>query len=289
MTVSRRIFLAAASLQLGLAAVEALAAKAPAKRSLMPALFLGHGSPMNAIADSEFTRALQLLGESLPPPRAILAVSAHWLTEGQTAVLGVERPQTIHDFGGFPDELHSIRYPAAGHPGLAARTAALIKGGAVRGDWGLDHGTWSVLRHVYPQANIPVFQLSIDMTKPGAYHLAVGKAIAGLREQGVLIMGSGNIVHNLRRTQRLPESANASQAWAQEFDGAVQGALSQREDARLASYASLPSAQLAVPTPDHYWPLMYVLGAASRAGPPETIYQSFQAGTISMRCLQFRG
>lgn len=262
---------------------------ASAAKPRMPVLFIGHGSPMNAVANNSFTQALSTAGQKLPRPRAILAVSAHWLTPGATAVLGVDKPQTIHDFGGFPDALYQVQYPALGHPGLAKRAAELIVPRAdLRLDWGLDHGTWSVLRHLYPQADIPVFQVSIDMHKAGAYHWEVGKALAPLREEGVLIVGSGNIVHNLRRTTpgRQLELV-ATQPWAQHFDDATVAALGQREDLRLQQYLSLPGAQLAVPTPDHYFPLLYALGAAHDDGPPTHLFEGFQSGTISMRCLRF--
>lgn len=262
---------------------------ASATKTRMPVLFIGHGTPMNAVADNSFTQALSAAAQKLPRPLAILVVSAHWLTPGATAVLGVDKPQTIHDFGGFPDALYQIQYPALGHPALAKRAAELIVPRAdLRRDWGLDHGTWSVLLHLYPQADIPVFQVSIDMHKGGAYHWEVGKALAQLREEGVLIVGSGNIVHNLRRlTPGRNLELVSTQAWAQSFDDVAAAAMGQREDARLQQYQGLPGAQLAVPTPDHYFPLLYALGAAHDDGPPVTLFEGFQSGTISMRCLRF--
>lgn len=258
-------------------------------RAVMPTLFIGHGSPLNALANNPYTQALTRLGQTLPEPRAILVVSAHWMTQGYTAVLGSAQPPTIHDFHGFPPALHEMEYPAAGHPELARRAQALLGlKGRLSLDWGLDHGTWTVLHHMYPQANIPVFQVSLDMRQSGQYHLAMGQALAELREEGVLIVGSGNIVHNLRRLGP-GRTLNdwASEAWAQAFDDTVSAALSQREDQRLLVYDKLPGGQESVPTPDHYWPLLYALGAASKGKVPTTVFSGFQSGTISMRCLQF--
>lgn len=260
-------------------------------RAPMPTLFIGHGSPMNALRDNDFTRCLRQWGAALPRPTAILSVSAHWLTPGVTAVGIQMQPRTIHDFRGFPPELEAIQYPAPGAPELARAAAAEIRQTQVltTDEWGLDHGTWTVLRHLFPEADIPVFQLSIDYDQPGAYHLALGRELAALRERGVLILGSGNIVHNLRATDRdAADGLQASRPWAAAFDQAAADALAQRDDDRLADYASLSiAARMAVPTPDHYYPLLYALGAASPATPPQTVFEGFQAGTLSMRCLQF--
>ncbi|WP_232441205.1 4,5-DOPA dioxygenase extradiol [Burkholderia ubonensis] len=255
----------------------------------MPVLFIGHGSPMNALADSDYTRMLRTMGMRLPRPRAILVVSAHWQTDWVTSVMANERPETLHDFGGFPPELSRVEYPAPGTPELAALARELVGDSAkLSTDWGLDHGTWSVLKHLYPAADIPVFQVSIDMMQSGVYHWNVGKALSELREQGVLIVASGNIVHNLRMTEGgiLTEPV-ASRPWAQGFDDQVAAALGQRDDKRLQAVQTLPYAREAVPMPDHYWPLMYALGAAYNDGPPATLFDGFQSGTISMRCLKF--
>ena len=261
----------------------------------MPVIFVGHGSPMNAIEDNTYTRHLAAWAKTLPRPKAILAVSAHWLTPGSTQIDAQPQPPTIHDFGGFPQALFDVQYPAAGAEGLAQTTLALLQKQlphvTLSRDWGLDHGSWSVLCHMYPDADIPVFQLSINYAESGAYHYAIGQQLAALREQGVLIFASGNITHNLRALDfQAAESKKASRAWAQEFDDAVWNALLSRNDATLIDYASLsPAAKMAVPSPDHYWPLLYILGAADPDEVVQQTYQSFQAGTISMRCLQFGG
>ena len=257
-------------------------AQSPVRR--MPVIFIGHGSPMNAISDNPFTRALQAWGAALPSPTAILSVSAHWLTPGQTLVTVDERPKTIHDFGGFPRELHEMQYPAPGAPAIAREAGLRVKQSVTQGSdqWGLDHGTWSVLHHLFPKADIPVFQLSIDYDRPGAFHHAVGRDLSALRDKGVLIMGSGNVVHNLRATDRDAQvGLTASRPWAQAFDDAFKSALA------LMNYAKLPGAEMAVATPDHYYPVLYALGAAAPNEAAKTIFEAFHSGTLSMRCLQF--
>ncbi|RQO64194.1 4,5-DOPA dioxygenase extradiol [Variovorax sp. KBW07] len=261
---------------------------APARR--MPVVFIGHGTPMNAIADNAFTRRLSAWGRELPRPSAILSVSAHWLSRGATGVTVQERPKTIHDFGGFPQALFDVEYPAPGHPLLAREAIGVVKQTPVIAteQWGLDHGTWSVLKHLYPKADIPVFQLSIDYDKPAAFHYAVGRDLAALRDQGVLVMGSGNVVHNLRATDRgTADGPKASRPWAQSFDDAVKSALAGRDDRALVGYEKLEGASTAVATPDHYFPFLYALGAAGASERAKTVYEGFQSGTLSMRCLQF--
>ncbi|MES2413457.1 MAG: 4,5-DOPA dioxygenase extradiol [Pseudomonadota bacterium] len=257
----------------------------------IPSIFVGHGSPMNAIQDNAFTRHLAKWGQSLGRPVAILSVSAHWLTPGQTLVGIDDKPKTIHDFGGFPAELHAMQYPARGAPSLAKQAAASLKNvsASTSQAWGLDHGTWTVLHHMYPKADIPVFQLSIDYAQQGGYHYGVGQELAALRDKGVLVMGSGNVVHNLRATERgVPQGIMASKPWAQSFDNAVRDALAARDDRAVTDPLSLDgSVRMAVPTPDHYWPLLYALGAAGKAEKTVTTFEGFQAGTISMRCLQW--
>ncbi len=260
----------------------------PARR--MPVIFIGHGSPMNALADNPFTRRLVAWGRELPRPTAILSVSAHWLSSGATGVGVQARPRTIHDFGGFPQALHDIDYPAPGHPALARDAAAAVKQSPVVAteQWGLDHGTWTVLRHLYPKADVPVFQLSIDYDKPAAFHYAVGRDLAALRDKGVLVMGSGNVVHNLRATDRgTPDGPAASRPWAQSFDDAVKAALAGRDDRALIGYERLAGASTAVATPDHYFPFLYALGAAGAGERAKTVYEGFQSGTLGMRCVQF--
>lgn len=266
----------------------ACAAPSPARR--MPVIFIGHGSPMNAISDNAFTQRLAAWGRELPPPTAVLSVSAHWLSRGATGVGVQERPKTIHDFGGFPQALFDVDYPAPGHPALAREALGAVKQAPVVAtqQWGLDHGTWSVLRHLYPKANVPVFQLSIDYDKPAAFHYAVGRDLAVLREKGVLVMGSGNVVHNLRATDRgTPDALKATRPWAQSFDDAVKSALAGRDDRTLVAYEKIAGADTAVATPDHYYPFLYALGAAGATERAKTVYEGFQSGTLSMRCLQF--
>lgn len=282
---------ASSALTLLSALADAVHAAAPAPTVRMPAIFIGHGSPMNALQDNDFTRMLRRWGRELPRPQAILSVSAHWLTPGLSAVGVHEKPTTIHDFGGFPAALHAMQYPAPGAPSLAREAAARVRQTRVitTTEWGLDHGSWTVLHHLFPQADVPVFQLSIDYDKPGPYHLAIGRDLAALRERGVLILGSGNIVHNLRATDRgVADGPKASRAWAQAFDAVAARVLAQRDDQALAKPAGLDmSAAQAVPTPDHYFPLLYTVGAAAPSEPMRTVFEGFQSGTISMRCLQF--
>jgi 4,5-DOPA dioxygenase extradiol len=224
----------------------------------MPVVFVGHGSPMNAIEDNEFHRAWRALGERLPRPRAILCVSAHWETRG-ARVTGASAPPTIHDFYGFPKALFDVRYPAPGDPQLAQRVVDLLgpKQAQVDATRGFDHGMWSVLRVMYPDADVPVVQLGIDTSQPGEHHYRFAKVLAPLRDEGVLVLGSGNIVHNLALWDpRNPHPLD----WAQRFDGAVKRRVLARDHIELADWPRLGAdAQLAVPTPEHYLPLLYVL------------------------------
>jgi 4,5-DOPA dioxygenase extradiol len=249
----------------------------------MPALFVGHGSPMQAIEPNRHTAVWVQLGRELARPRAILCVSAHWYTRG-SGVTTSERPRTIHDFYGFPAELYRCQYPAPGSPELAARVQALLAPDSVHGvadDWGLDHGSWSVLLHMYPGADIPVVQLSIDGARPAADHYELGRRLAPLRDAGVLILGSGNVVHNLRAMQRADAAPAA--ALATEFNDAVRGAVLAREHGALIDYARLGrAAAFSVPTPDHYLPLLYVLGAGTDADSITLPTDGIELGSISM-------
>jgi 4,5-DOPA dioxygenase extradiol len=226
----------------------------------MPALFVGHGSPMGALEDNQTTRAWRALGRRLPRPKAILAVSAHWETKG-ILVTAADKPRTIHDFYGFPQALFDVHYPAPGDPALAKRVEGLLAPYA-RTDldtWGYDHGTWSVLTHMYPDADIPVIQLSMDIRLAPKGHYQIGQALAALRDEGVLILGTGNIVHNLRYFDRRPDAP--PHPWAQRFNDVVKAKIAAGDHEALIDYANLdPEVNLAFPEPEHYQPLLYVLG-----------------------------
>ncbi len=262
------------------------------KSDRMPVLFVGHGSPMNAIGDNEYRRSWQALGAEFgnryAPPQMILCISAHWLTEGWW-LTGMDTPKTIHDFGGFPQELFDQQYPAPGAPSAAreisrhVRQRASAPLGLDLDAWGLDHGSWSVLKPMFPDAGIPVVQLSMDYSRPPADHYALAQQLKGLRERGVLIVGSGNIVHNLREAQR---GAAASQAfdWALEFDQTIGGHVQQGDLGKLQHFQKLGSlASMAHPTHEHYLPLLYAAGAVDAHEQPRFFNTSFQLGSISMR------
>ena len=255
----------------------------------MPVLFMGHGSPMNAIEDNEWSRAYRAVAAELPRPKAILAVSAHWFVQG-THLTGNERPPTIHDFGGFPRALLEVQYPAPGDPDLAQRIAAELSGfGATVGsDWGLDHGTWSVLRHLHPDADCPVVQVSLDQFKTPESHVEVGRAIAGLRDEGVLILGSGNITHNLPYTmQHFFNGDTATPDWAMAFDALVAEAVERRDLGALIAAIDSDNGRMAHPTVDHYLPLLYVCAAADAADPVRFPITGFDYGSLSMRAVLF--
>jgi 4,5-DOPA dioxygenase extradiol len=244
-------------------AFNSLTSTFPVQEHPMPVLFVGHGSPMNGIEDNAFSRTWSAMAKEIPVPNAVLVISAHWFTRG-TFITEMEAPPTIHDFGGFPEELYAVQYPAPGHPQLARETKAMIHSADVglTHDWGLDHGTWTIVRHMYPKADIPVLQLSIDYTKDGAFHYALAKEIAQLRYKGVLIIGSGNMVHNLRMVawNRLNEPEYGYDWALQMNDTFKQYILSHNHDP-LIQYEKLGrEAQLAIPTPEHYLPLLYTLG-----------------------------
>ena len=231
----------------------------------MPALFLGHGTPMNALDNNHSTQAWARVGRDYPRPQAILCISAHWFTRG-TAVTAMAQPQTIHDFGGFPQALFDFQYPAAGSPALAARVRDLLAPVPVALDqeWGFDHGTWSVLAHLYPKADIPVVQLSMDGTQPPQFHYDLGTQLAPLRDEGVLMFASGNVIHNLGLLRRHANSRDRSHDWARRFNDYARTALQTRDDQALIDFASQGTdAQLSIPTPEHYLPLLYVLGASA--------------------------
>jgi 4,5-DOPA dioxygenase extradiol len=247
----------------------------------MPALFVGHGSPMNTIELNGFTAAWRARGAALPRPRAILVVSAHWFI-GATAVTAMARPRTIHDFYGFPQKLFDFEYPANGSPEVAQEVVEAVKPdwvGLDRDQWGLDHGTWSVLAHLYPQADIPVVQLSINALQPFEYHLALGARLSALRDRGVLLLSSGNVVHNLRLVEWNKPTAGTD--WARRFDEAVMAQM-QQDPSSILKLREHPDFAKAVPTPDHYIPLLYTAGIAAAEGRSQPLIQGYSLGSLSM-------
>ena len=250
---------------------------------ILPAIFFGHGNPMNAVMTNDYTEAWQRVGRETPRPRGIVSISAHWFVPG-TGVTISTAPRTIHDFGGFPRELYEVQYPAAGDPALARRVQALLAPLPVLLDdsWGLDHGTWSVLKHVYPAADIPIVQLSIDETRPPAFHYDIGRRLAPLREEGVLIVGSGNLVHNLHAYAwggHVPDPYD----WAVRFETAARGLLLSGDHQPLVDYESLGrEARLSIPTPDHYLPLLYVIGTRQTGDAISFPVEGVDGGSISM-------
>jgi 4,5-DOPA dioxygenase extradiol len=248
----------------------------------MPVVFFGHGSPMNAIEPSRYAEAWRAIGLALPQPRAILCVSAHWYTRG-TGVTAMARPRTIHDFYGFPQALFDMQYPAPGDPALARRVRDLLAPVAVRldEDWGLDHGTWSVLVHAYPRADVPVVQLSIDGTQPARFHYELGRRLAPLRDEGVLVAGSGNVVHNLGVMRRDPNARPYD--WAVRVEDRVRECLAARNHAPLIGYEALgQDALLSIPTPEHYLPLLYCIALQQDGETAEVAIDGIDIGSISM-------
>lgn len=249
----------------------------------MPVVFFGHGNPMNALLDNAYSRGWAAIGRELPRPTAVLSVSAHWYLPG-SFVTAMPAPGTIHDFGGFPPELYEIEYPAPGDPALADRIRGLLAPISVEphGGWGLDHGTWTVLRHVFPRADIPVVQLSIDKRQPAEYHYEVGKRLAPLREEGVLIVGSGNLVHNLH-AYAWGRHGTEPFDWAMRFEDRARDLLLSGNDGPLVAYETLgPDAALSVPTPDHYLPLLYVIAARRERDPIRFPVEGVDGGSVSM-------
>lgn len=249
----------------------------------MPAIFFGHGNPMNALADNGWTQGWRAIGESLPRPKAVLCVSAHWYVPS-IAVTAMERPRTIHDFGGFPRELSEYHYPAPGAPEVAGRVAELLGGDVVMDEsgWGLDHGTWSVLCHVFPDADVPVVQLSINETEPAPFHYEMGRLLAPLRDEGVLVVGSGNLIHNLH-AYAWGDQAREPFDWAMRFEQTARDLMLASDHEPLIYYESIgKDALLSAPTPDHYLPLLYVLATQQTEDAVSFPVEGFDGGSISM-------
>ncbi len=250
---------------------------------IMPAIFFGHGNPMNALQQNSYTAGWRRIGEQMPRPKAILSVSAHWFVP-ETAVTISTAPRTIHDFGGFPQELYQVQYPAPGDPGLARRIQQLLAPLPVKLDdsWGLDHGTWSVLRHAYPDAGVPVVGLSIDETQPAAFHFEMGRKLTALRDERILIIGSGNLVHNLHAYawgRHMPDPYD----WAVHFETTAKELMLAGEYNALIDYEKLGrDAMLSIPTPDHYLPLLYVIGASRQSDLITFPIEGIDGGSVSM-------
>ncbi len=249
--------------------------------SKIPVVFVGHGSPMNAIEDNSFSRTWREMAALIPKPEAILSVSAHWYTKG-TRIMDGERPKTIYDMYGFPDELYKIVYDAPGPPEIARAAKRLISKETVYDNsWGIDHGTWSVLVHMYPESDIPVFQISIDAYAPPEAHYRIGRELRSLREQGVLILGSGNIVHNLRLADWDMDDVGFD--WAYEFDGSIHDSIMKKDHEKILKYEELGSlAKLAVPITDHFYPLLYALGASDEGDSISVYNRSCVLGSVMM-------
>jgi 4,5-DOPA dioxygenase extradiol len=259
----------------------------PTPPARMPTIFFGHGNPMNALLANPWSQGWAALGQRLPRPRAVLSVSAHWYLPG-TAVTAMAAPRTIHDFGGFPRELFEVHYPAPGDLELVRRVRELLGPLEVRADlaWGLDHGTWSVLRHVFPAADVPVVQLSIDETQPPAFHYALGQRLRPLREEGILLIGSGDIVHNLHAYAWGRHPVEPFD-WALRFEARARELMLRGDHRALVEYETLGrDAELSVPTPDHYLPLLYVLGASEPGEPVTFPVEGMDGGSISMLSVQ---
>ncbi|MBP6532168.1 MAG: 4,5-DOPA dioxygenase extradiol [Bacteroidia bacterium] len=256
----------------------------------MPVLFIGHGSPMNGIENNKFSETWLKLAKEIPTPKAVLCISAHWLTKG-THVTAMVKPKTIHDFGGFPQALFDVQYPAPGDPAIAAETKKIIATTDVGldHDWGLDHGTWTVVRRMYPLANIPVLQLSIDYNKPAQYHYDLAKQLSSLRSKGVLIIGSGNMVHNLGMVDfsRLDETDYGFD-WAIEMNQKFKTKIMNRDHASLIDWRSMgKAAELAIPTPDHYYPLIYTLALQDKNEPAVFFNDNAVGGSLTMTSVKF--
>jgi 4,5-DOPA dioxygenase extradiol len=256
----------------------------------MPVIFFGHGNPMNTILKNEYTAAWSDLGKKLPKPKAILSISAHWYVRG-VSLTSMTDPRTIHDFGGFPEELYQFEYPVPGDPKLARRIQKILSFIPARldTDWGLDHGTWSVLSHVFPKADVPVVQLSIDECRPALFHYELGKKLSQLRDEGILVIGSGNLVHNLH-TYSWGRHQPQPYDWAVRFEERVRKLILAGGHKPLINYETLgQDAALSIPTPDHYLPLLYVLGISEKGESVEFPAEGIDGGSISMLAVKIGG
>lgn len=274
----------------GLKDLENVTRELTARDKKMPVLFMGHGSPMNGIEENEFSEYWAKLSKEIQKPEVILCVSAHWLTQG-THVTAMSNPKTIHDFGGFPQKLNEVQYSAPGNPDLANEISSIVKRTNVglNHDWGLDHGTWTVVRHMYPDANIPVVQISIDFYKPAEYHYKLASELASLRKKGVLIIGSGNMVHNLRQVDwQNINTPNFGFDWATEINETFKTKIENSDHQALIDYQNLGSAaKLAVPTPDHFYPLIYSLGLQDKKDNIEFFNDKCVGGSLTMTSVKF--
>jgi 4,5-DOPA dioxygenase extradiol len=274
-----------ATIMTSLSAFNKFTSELKEQEQVMPVLFIGHGSPMNGIEDNDFSNRWKQMAKEIPTPAAVLVVSAHWFSKG-TRITAMDFPETIHDFGGFPQALFDVQYPAPGNPALAKETASLLHSAHVEldHDWGLDHGTWTVVRHMYPDAKIPVLQLSIDYTKPPQYHYDLAKELYGLRKKGVLIIGSGNMVHNLRMVSwQHMNTPGYGFDWALKMNDQFKQLISSGDYKPLINYESLGvESRLAIPTPEHYLPLLYSLGLKGSNDNVSFFNDKAVAGSLTM-------
>ncbi len=261
----------------------------PVTEKVMPALFIGHGSPMNGIEDNEFSQTWSAMAGSIPIPKAVIVISAHWLTNG-TRITAMPFPKTIHDFGGFPESLYQVQYPVRGNPSLAQEVKELVKNAVVElnHDWGLDHGAWTVVRHMYPDASIPVLQISIDYTKNMQFHYDLARELVALRKKGILVIGSGNLVHNLKLVAWDKLSLlDYSYDWAAEISTRLKKLILNNDHTQLINYPSLgKEALMAIPTPDHYIPLLYTLGLQDPNEPISLFNDKAVGGSITMTSIK---
>ncbi len=292
--MKRKEFIKAMAIPISAAATMGLGSLRSLKDNLpttekMPVLFIGHGSPMNGILDNSFSQGWADMARKIPVPKAVLVVSAHWETKG-TRITAMDSPQTIHDFGGFPRALYEVQYPAPGDPTLAREAAMMAQSAEIDldHDWGLDHGAWTVVRHTYPDASIPVLQLSIDYTKGGQYHYELATELQALRHKGVLVIGSGNMVHNLRMVAWDKLDDNYGFDWALQMNDTFKQLIADGSHQRLVQYEKLgPEARLAIPTPEHYLPLVYTLGVSTSKDSVQFFNDHPVGGSLTMTSVKF--